>query len=568
MSSGTLTLALLSLVPVANPSDVVPMNARNFQIPIHINDGQRSKIKELILFSSADAGATWQQAAVATPDKDAFVFYAPADGVYWFNVCVVDLQGNREPPDIYKSAPRQKVLVDTLTPGIRIVSAERQGDEIAVTWQIQEDHPELSTLKLEYRTPDSPAWMWYQAAATPALSGGARFRVVQPGPVSLRLQMADQAGNVGTAQAEVPAQNAPPNPALSAVTSNSPSAPAAMGSAVGSMGSAVGNLPPPQNVQQPNVPANSPPSNFPPSPSPSMAGQTSAQYAPAPVSTTAVPENPQLVQPTSLAQQDARAVAERAWTAASNSRPTASMASDPVGQSMTAAPATGSAAAAQAAGQRWPYDNGVKLQVTNNPQVTLDYEVTKVGPSGVGSVELYMSLDDGRTWQRYADDPDLKPPMTVNLPGEGVYGLRLVVGSRAGLGRKPPQPGDPPQMRIEVDTTPPVARLNNPQPDPHRRDALTLTWTATDHNLSPNPITLQWAERPDGNWQNIAADLPNTGRYTWQLTPNLPYRLHLRLLVRDTAGNTAVDEIPEPVLIDLHEPEGQLLGIVGTARHQ
>src|SRR5262249_54507256 len=101
---------------------------------------------------------------------------------------------------------------------------------------------------------------------------------------------------------------------------------------------------------------------------------------------------------------------------------------------------------------------------------------------------------------------------------------------------------------------------------PRRRDALLLTWNASDRNLAPNPITLQWSERPDGPWHIIAADLTHSGRYTWQLPPNLPIRVYLRLLVHDTAGNTGVDDTPEPVLMDLHEPEGQLLGIAGTVR--
>jgi hypothetical protein len=206
------------------------------------------------------------------------------------------------------------------------------------------------------------------------------------------------------------------------------------------------------------------------------------------------------------------------------------------------------------------------LQRVNDREVTLEYELTKVGPSGVGSVELYLTRDDGRTWEHCADDSDLTPPITANLPGEGVYGLRLVVRSRAGLGGKPPQPGDAPQLRLEVDTTPPVAKLGYPQPDAHSRDALLLTWNASDPNLAPNPITLQWAPRPDGPWQTIAADQANSGRYTWKVTRDMPIKVYLRLQVKDTAGNVGVDETPEAVLIDLTEPEGQILGLVGSAR--
>src|SRR5207244_2486167 len=88
MAIGTLAVVLL-LASATPPADLVPMNTRNFQIPIQIAEGQRSKIKELILFSSSDEGKTWHEVAVATPDKDSFVFYAPTDGLYWFNICVV-----------------------------------------------------------------------------------------------------------------------------------------------------------------------------------------------------------------------------------------------------------------------------------------------------------------------------------------------------------------------------------------------------------------------------------------------------------------------------------------------
>jgi hypothetical protein len=156
--------------------------------------------------------------------------------------------------------------------------------------------------------------------------------------------------------------------------------------------------------------------------------------------------------------------------------------------------------------------------------------------------------------------------MTVNLPGEGLFGLRLVVTSGAGLARKAPQPGDPPQMRVEVDLTPPAVRLFPPQPDPTRRDALLLTWNASDRNLAPNPITLEYAERPEGPWLTIAKELTNTGRYQWLLPQNMPVRVYLHLLAVDTAGNKGMDQSPEPVLIDPSEPEGQIKGIIKAVR--
>jgi hypothetical protein len=531
MATGSLTLALLLLAPGADATDVVPMKSRHFEFPIQpIPEDQRAKIKELILYSSVDQGVTWNEAAVVSPDKHSFVFYAPADGLYWFNICVVDTNGVREPADIYKTAPRGKVLVDTLKPNVR-VSAERKGDDLEVRWEIQEDHPDLSTLKLEYRTPDSPSLMpWYKAAASPVLNGQSSFRFANPGPATVRVQIMDQAGNLGSAQVEVPAKTVPPSTPIVAATPGPAASPAPTAPIPNTNPNLASSLPP--------VPSAGTPSALPP------------------------------VQPASLVANEARVPAEHSWAPAASaaSRPMTGFGSD--SDNRTVASVAGSyLPPVRAASTRWAGNPVIPFQLTNSTQVALDYKVSNVGPSGVGTVELYLTRDEGHTWERYASHEKLEPPMTVNLPGEGIYGLRLVVGSRAGLGRRPPQSGDLPQMRVLVDTTPPVAKLSYPQPDPQRRDALILTWTARDNNeLAANPVTLQWAERPDGNWKTIAADMTNTGRFMWQLPENIPYRVYLRLSVRDTAGNVAVDESPEPVLIDLHEPEGQLLGIAAARR--
>lgn len=554
MGTGTLTLAFLALSMGAMPPDVVPMNSRNFQIPIHIAEGQRSKIKELILFASSDQGVTWNETQVAPPDKDAFVFYAPADGVYWFNICVVDAQGRREPPDIYKSPPRQKVLIDTLQPNVRIVSAERQGDEIAVAWEIQEEHPDLATLKLEHRASDAASSLWTPVSISPAMSGQTRFRVTTLGSVLIRVQLADEAGNIGDAQTEVRAKAEAARPFASPVV------PAALPS------SATVPLPP-ANGNSRAVTSGAP--WTPPSPP--------ATPASAPLNQPSVPpsqgspwESSAPVQPVALRRNDPPSPPERPWSSAPASTypQTNASASDPgyrYGQSMANASYSHSPTAAVSS-LRGLGETNAPVEITNSTQVTLDYEVTRQGPSGIAKVELYLTGDDGRSWQHYYEDLSRKPPMVVNLPGEGVFGLRLVVTSGAGLARRPPQSGDLPQMRVEVDLTPPAVRLFPAQPDPTRRDALLLTWNASDRNLAANPITLEYAERPDGPWQTIAKELTNTGRYQWLLPPNPPVRVYLRARAIDAAGNEGRDQTPEPILIDPNEPEGQIKGIVRTTR--
>jgi hypothetical protein len=557
-------MAWLMLVSGTVPADVSPINQRKFEIPIQVDAASRSKIKELKLFSSTDEGRSWQEVAVTSPDKGAFIYYAPADGVYWFSVQIVDQQGRLDPADIYKAPPGQKVLVDTLKPLLRIISAERQGEDVAVSWEIQEDHPDLATLKLEYRTADAELYQWQSATLSPAMHGQTHFRVTNPTALTIRMQVQDVAGNLTTTQAEVAALPAPTNNVAAASTTGS------HGTSLLSQEDKLPHL-----EMLPSKSATGGSDKGPALPSDTGLG-SSGPAAP--------PERTPVHQGKPLAQSEPRAIPEPPVMPSPVVTPP--WANPEPGLHLVATsedrnppmPPPPPASSTRPAPAQLP-----SLQVINSTAVTLEYEVGKFGPSGVGSVEVYLTRDDGATWQRFAADQEVKiqpsadlsgppasirRPITVELPGEGVYGFYLVVRSGAGLGKPPPQNGDPPQMRIEVDTTRPVAQLYAPEPVPGRRDSLIINWTASDRNLASTPITLQWAERQAGPWETIGADLPNSGRHTWKLPPNLPYRVFLRLTVRDTAGNLGIAETREPVLVDLSEPDAHFVGVSLRSGHE
>ena len=176
-------------------------------------------------------------------------------------------------------------------------------------------------------------------------------------------------------------------------------------------------------------------------------------------------------------------------------------------------PAT-AAAPLQPSGVRQPYGPQPPLQWVNSRQVTLDYEVVDCGPSGLSTVDVYLTTNNGRTWQRHTGEENLNmagPPdfkagseslrrsITVELPGEGIFGVSLVVQSGAGRGKAPPQNGDPPQMLLAVDTVPPVAKLWKIEPDPVQQEHLVLVWEAKDDNLGPESDPDRMG-RPQG-WQ-------------------------------------------------------------------
>ncbi|CAN5206173.1 hypothetical protein BH10PLA2_BH10PLA2_06530 [soil metagenome] len=616
-------------VQAAGPEDNA-VCSRGFSIPVTIAGGSQEKLKAVELYVSTDDGRTWNQQSSITPDRGEFIYTAPTDGMYWFKVCTIDKAGNKDPKDPFKEGKASKILVDTLPPTVRIVKTERQGENVVVFWEVQELNPELNSFKLEYRMPDgtwyptsiTPAMVGQQSFRSPN-RGPFKVRVTVSDVAGNQTPMEadvvgkadDIASNLTTTSMQVPGvggmQTSNPNPSPVFPTNPAPApvipttgftAPPVQSNALAQSGSTPPTIPnnpvvpSMANSGQPGGLGNHPnnmggigtqPDNL------SMNGSSSPATNAS--SSSGMPTN--VYQNKYLAGNNSAAppqVNSSLPTAPANLiAPPSNSGIIPVsnerGDTMSQPPAgsnsqvrynerTWSAPPPRAAGgiglppgnppdfvaTRWI--NNVQTTVMNNTQITLNYEVGRVGPSGVSAVELYLTDDEGHTWKRYDEDADLKPPMIVDLPGEGVYGLKLLVKNKAGLHRRPPQDGEAPEMRVEVDMTPPAVKLYRPEPDPRRRDSLVLAWQATDErSLANNPITLQVAERPEGPWENIASNITNTNRYVWKVKPGLTY-VHLRVVARDVAGNQGYDQTQEPILVDLTEPDARITGISSGAK--
>ncbi len=533
MATGLWTLASLLVVAGASGTDHWATNQRSLSVPIMFKE-RRTEIKELILYVSSDQGKSWTEQAVAPPDKDSFSFFAATDGMYWMKLCIVSRDGKRSPSDIFKGEPALKILVDTLKPVVRIVSAERQGDMIAVRWEIQEEHPDLKTLRLEYRAADDAAQQWYSVPVDPVAIGSARLRFPGLSAASIRVQLRDTAGNAGQDVHEVPGG------------ANGPALVQASGSTVAPVPSVLPNVA--LNLNAPSLPPPVPPSVAWEHPSAHPAPAPAVHEPAGPSFPAAATQNfPVQPIPTMSTQTGPRVLA-----------------TSEAQRTMPMAPAATTGAIHRPRGMLPP------KQVVNNTAVSVHYETKHVGPSGIGRVELWVTSDEGHSWRQLACQDNVVQANSVSslnteLPGEGVFGLRLVVLSRAGRGKiQQPQPNDIPEMMVEVDQTAPVIIIRAPQADPHHPNTLVLGWTVSDANLSPTPITLEWSESRTGPWKPIAGNLANHGRYPWKVPEHMPTNVFLKLTARDNAGNVHNEVYPDPILVDLSEPEGRLTGIMGA----
>ncbi|MDX2037977.1 MAG: hypothetical protein SFX72_15120 [Isosphaeraceae bacterium] len=205
-----------------------------------------------------------------------------------------------------------------------------------------------------------------------------------------------------------------------------------------------------------------------------------------------------------------------------------------------------------------------------SPKFALQYAVDDAAPGGPAAVELWVTQDGGRSWSRRGDDPDRASPIAVDLGSEGTFGVKLVALSAANQGDQPPVAGEPPQLIVEVDTTPPVVRLDPVQVGVGPNlGKVAILWNASDLHLAAGSVTISVRpDAPGSAWAPIGPPVDNSGQFIWTLPGNTPPRFHLKVEVADEAGNVGSDETPEgsPVLVDRSKPKSRIIGLDPSVR--
>jgi hypothetical protein len=208
-----------------------------------------------------------------------------------------------------------------------------------------------------------------------------------------------------------------------------------------------------------------------------------------------------------------------------------------------------------------PAPSDVKL--VGSKKIALGYDLKDVGPSRVAAIDLWFT-HDGRTWAKYGQPftDEAGKNIIFEVEREGLYGITLNAKSGVGLGERPPQAGDRPQVWIEVDLTKPVVSLRNVLVGQGiDKGKLKIAWAASDKNLGQACINLKYAEQAAGPWTAIAEKLNNTGEHTWMMPAAVPYQFYIKVEAVDRAGNVGEDATPQPVKVDLSIPRAVPLSV-------
>lgn len=554
-----LALAAAARLPAAHagqdapPAEPVAMRQSEFSIPFRLppaTDSVQQPV-EIQLHVSADHGMTWQVASRVKPGAGRFVFRAPHDGDYWFCTRTVDRQGATRPEGPQK--PELKVVVDTLPPRLDLSATRAPSGEITARWQIVDPNLKPESLTLEYQSGANQPWQRVAMDVPPpssryTLSGEATWLPsAAEGVITVRAQVTDRAENpavrlVTVTGADKRLTPLAGRPGLDGGPVGPPGETAA-GAADGNRDlGATGSATPPGSAPaagagRVNWPAESSPAER------GAASNTNGGYTSADPFATRSPSRF-----TSTSSSGASGTFMPGGAAAGRQATTASA-------SAAEAP-TGPAGALRL--DLLP--PGERPRMINSRRFELEYDVESVGPSGIAKVELWGTIDGGKSWRSFGVDNDNRSPLVVTVPSAGLYGFTVTFQNGNGFGGFPPRDGDLPEIWVGVDLTAPTARITGAEMG---RDAgeLLVHWEAEDELLDPRPVALSFAERPAGPWSTIAAGLENTGQYAWRLDNRVPDRIYLRIEVRDEAGNIGQYISPDPVAIDLQRPQGHIRGV-------
>ena len=581
-----------------------------------------SQASQVVLYLSRDAGATWRQVGAAEPHVQSFNYRAPGDGTYWFAVRTLDKTGQTWPagpmtPELHVVIDTQIPTISSLAAAIdstgrlgvgcvvQDVNLDPQSVSVAVLsgsgWQdVPVTHNQSATrsslavrgsLPMDAGVTQATVRVSVRdlagnptSAGTTAVTGGAPVApLVRSAP-----QTTPQQQTFGFASAAVtPAATLPRNSALpsdpflgqssSFGPIGSPRSPAITTPARPSLGSSTTPI-----AQPPRRPTSGWRSGNVPSPS-TYAGRSNSFAAKAPTNDTWAPDGLSRspyrgeTQPLKPTPATAPLLSSRGFSPQGPTQdPTLGTLNSPDPVYRTARTPSTFASLTPTPDPPPPFSalgNGLTnsapaFRTTPLPQHTqfigarrfeLDYDVQSAGRWGVSKVTLWGTRDRGRTWRSFAVDSDNRSPLDVSVSGEGLYGFRILVAGVGGLAADPPQPGDAPEMYVEVDQTNPMVRLTAAhQGEGYFGDHLVINWQADDANLTDRPITISYAAHREGPWAAMASSIENSGRYAWRLQRHLPSQIYLRVEAQDAAGNKSIAVTPQPLAIELPQPTAKV----------
>ena len=190
----------------ALPPEVRPqmVNSRLFELEYQIDARGPSGIGRVELWGTRDGGCTWTSFGVDRDTRSPMLVTVNEEGVYGFRVAMTDAHGlggekprRGAPPDVW-------IGVDLTEPSAQILSVERgagrQAGQLIIQWEA--DDAMLSPRPVSLFYSEMPGGPWAEIGSELENTGRYRWSPGHrlPQRIYLRLEIRDEAGNVGVSE--------------------------------------------------------------------------------------------------------------------------------------------------------------------------------------------------------------------------------------------------------------------------------------------------------------------------------------------------------------------------------
>lgn len=169
-------------------------NKFRFSIPFQVDPQDAGRVREAQLYESVDGRSNWRMVARIGPTDNRFQLQVPRDGEYWYLLRTMDSAGQAYPSQLDRlpaDVQITKVIVDTAVPRIDFRELPGRGDQVAISWAVQDENLDINSLRLDYLNNGQ----WVPINITPQARGETSFTPRQRGRLELRLSVQDLARN-------------------------------------------------------------------------------------------------------------------------------------------------------------------------------------------------------------------------------------------------------------------------------------------------------------------------------------------------------------------------------------
>jgi hypothetical protein len=192
------------------------VNSRNFALEYEVQSIGPSGIAKVEIWGTRDGGQTWQSFGIKPREQGPVKVSVPEEGLYGFRITVQDGNGLSSKPPKSGDLPELWVGVDITKPVAKLTEIDLgSGDhagELLIRWEASDAMLAARPVTLLFsERPDGP---WSAIAAGLENTGfySWRFDNRVPDSIYLRLDVHDEAGNIGQFQTAQPISLAPNRP--------------------------------------------------------------------------------------------------------------------------------------------------------------------------------------------------------------------------------------------------------------------------------------------------------------------------------------------------------------------